>query len=286
MAAWLVETAGEHSGRAYPLEPGAELTVGRTPDNTIVVSHILASRHHARIWDDGDGWRIEDLGTKNGTLLNGERLVSACSLSEGDEIVLPGLALTFRARDETMTRAVQTVRDVRSDTKTFLFADLRGYTSFTEQHGDEAAGEIIREYQQLMRAEIARAGGDEIKTEGDSFFVAFDSARRALDCALAVQGASAEHNVRRPDRPIRVGVGVHAGEPIVQGRDYVGLAVNIAARLAQNARAGEILVSDVVRGLLRTSELPQMALRDGIALKGIEEPPTVYVIAPPERDTR
>lgn len=280
MPAWLVETTGDHAGRLHVLEPGKRLTIGRAADTDIVIPHAQASRRHAELWNEIDRWWVQDLGTKNGTLVNGRALGEPQLLSEGDEIVVPGLTLAFHASDETLTVIVPAVTGrVQADTKSFLFADLRDYTSFVERHGDAAGSDVIGDYRRLVRAEVARAGGREIKTEGDSFFVVFDSARRAVDCGAGILRAADEHTASRPDRPIRVGVGIHAGEPMIDGSDYVGLAVNIAARLAQNARAGEILVSDVIRGLLRTSGLPPMTLREGIVLKGIEDPPRIYALA-------
>lgn len=278
MPAWLIETSGERPGHMHEIGP-EPITIGRAPDNEIVVRHANASRRHARIWHENDRWLVEDLGTKNGTLRNGRAVAGPEALEEGDEIALPGLTAMFHATDDTMTIAVGRQAEI-SATTSFLFADLRGYTSFTERHGDEAASEIVAEYRRLTRAAIARTGGREVQTEGDGFFVVFDSANRAVECALGILEASAEHTGAHPERPINVGIGVHAGEPIVRDGDYVGLAVNVAARLAQNARGGEILISDVVRGLVRISSLPPMTPRDDIVLKGVEDPPRVYVLAP------
>ncbi len=271
-----METTGPRAGHSHPLDPSALFTVGRGADNTIVVQHVQDSRHHVRIAHDGTGWTVEDLGTKNGTLRNRRLLVGAERLVEGDEFALPELVLTFRASDETMTVAIRA--GGVSATTSFLFADLRDSTRFAGTHGDAAASEVIADYRRIVRAQIARAGGREMTTEGDGFFIVFDSAKRAVECAVAIQRAAAERTRDRPDRPIRVGIGIHAGEPVIQERNYVGLAVNIAARLAQNARAGEILLSDVMRALVKASDVPTMVKRDRISLKGIDEPPDIYAI--------
>ncbi len=283
MPAWLIESTGEHKGRMHSIEPGKAITIGRAPDSDIAIMNAQISRHHATIWQAGGHWWVEDQRTKNGTLLNGRSLAEPAELSEGDEIALPGFALTFHIADETMTIAFDAERGAGrpAATKTFLFADLRDYTSFVERHGDSAAGALVATYRRLVRAEIARSEGVEVKTEGDSFFVVFDSARRAVDCAVGIVRAAERHADRNPEQPVRVGVGVHAGEPLVQENDYVGSAVNLAARLAQNARSGEVLVTDVVRGLLRTSGLPAMEAREGLVLKGIDDPPRIYTLAVP-----
>lgn len=161
------------------------------------------------------------------------------------------------------------------DTRTFLFSDLRDFTSFVERNGDTAASELIRTYRSLVRDEIARSGGGEVKTEGDSFYVVFESARQALACGVGIQRAAARTST--PERPIRIGIGIHAGEPVPHDGQFVGSAVNVAARLAQNAAADDLLCSDVVRGLLRTSDVPGMRER-AVTMKGISDPPRAYEV--------
>lgn len=95
-------------------------------------------------------------------------------------------------------------------TRGFLFADLRGYTNYVEQRGAVAAAELLRRYRVLARQEIGRFGGAEIKTEGDSFYVVFDSVSSAVRCGLAITAAAQAGE----DEPIAVGIGIHAGETI------------------------------------------------------------------------
>ena len=168
------------------------------------------------------------------------------------------------------------LRPVLAHTLTFLFSDLRDYTRFVETRGDAAASALIAEYRRIVRAEVARSSGAEIKTEGDSFYVVFPTAGQAVACAIGIQRA-AEQQVRvMPERPVRVGIGIHAGEPVPQEGQYVGAAVNVAARICGAAAAGEILVSEVVRGLLRTAGGPEMEDRGAVALKGIADPPRLF----------
>ena len=121
-------------------------------------------------------------------------------------------------------------------TRGFLFADLRGYSDFVERRGAAAAAELLTRYRALAREAIGRFGGAEIKTEGDSFYVVFDSVSNAVRCGLAIaaDARSAE------DEPIRVGIGVHAGETIEVDGVCVGSAVNIAARICTLAGPGEV----------------------------------------------
>ena len=156
-------------------------------------------------------------------------------------------------------------------TRAFLFADLRGYTDFVERNGDAAAARLLRDYRALVRREVARATGAEVKTEGDSFYVVFDSASAALDCAVAVQRRARTRNEKEGTEPIAVGIGLHAGETVAFDQQFVGSAVNVASRLASQAGAGEIVASDTLRGLVRTGTDHPFTDRGELTLKGVSE---------------
>ena len=156
-------------------------------------------------------------------------------------------------------------------TRAFLFSDLRGYTSFVEARGDAAAALLLREYRGLVRAAVARQGGAEVKTEGDSFYVVFESALAALECAVAIHRAARAHNEAKPDAPIQIGLGLHVGETVPYDDQFVGGAVNVAARLAAKAKAGELVVSDTFRGLIRTGQGYAMEDLGPQRLKGVTE---------------
>lgn len=159
-------------------------------------------------------------------------------------------------------------------TRGFLFADLRGYTDFVEQRGAAAAAELLTQYRALAREATGQFGGAEIKTEGDSFSVVFESVSSAVRCGLAIVAntGSAE------DEPIRVGVGVHAGETIEADGGYVGSPVNIAARICAQAGSGEVLVSETVRALTMTLLPVRFKSRGRRQLKGIAEPIELFAV--------
>ena len=140
----------------------------------------------------------------------------------------------------------------RSQTRGFMFADLRGYSAFTERHGDEVARELLGRYRAVVREVIGQAGGAEIRTEGDSFYVVFTSVAQAVLAGLAILAAAQAATNRAGTHPIRIGIGVHAGETVDSTDGIVSSAVNIAARICSVAGAGELLVSDTVRSLTRT----------------------------------
>jgi len=173
----------------------------------------------------------------------------------------------------------ESVRRKYGGTLTFFFCDLRDYTAFVEAHGDAVATKLIAAYRALVRSAVARAGGGEIRTEGDSFYVIFSTAAQALQCAIEVLNTAVQHTADHPELPIRVGIGIHAGEPVAHEGEFVGSAGNVASRLASQAGPGELLVSEVVRGLLRTSGLAPMNERTGVTLKGISDAPRVFAVA-------
>jgi class 3 adenylate cyclase len=170
-------------------------------------------------------------------------------------------------------------------TRGFLFSDLRGYTAFVEAKGDQAGVELLDRYRALVRRVIARYDGAEIRTEGDSVYVVFPNASAAVEAGLGIVAAAAEAPT---DHPIRVGIGIHAGETVATTEGLVGGAVNIAARVCSKARAGEVLVTDTVRALTRTF-LPYRYTSLGTQqLKGIAGGIPLYRVeaSPPTRRAR
>lgn len=123
-----------------------------------------------------------------------------------------------------------------------------------------------------MRREVARHHGAEIKTEGDSFYVVFESPIAALDCAASVLRRTLARNAKQPDAPIEVGIGLHAGEVLPHDDQYVGSAVIVAARLCAKAQTGELVISDTFRGLIRTGHSYAMTDLGALELKGLSEP--------------
>ncbi len=132
-------------------------------------------------------------------------------------------------------------------TVTIFFSDIRGFTDYTEQFGDEAAYRILREHNAIVRKQIDTFGGVVVKTQGDSFMVAFTTARGAILCAIAIQRAVAEADQNQSGPRIAVGIGINTGEPIQEGGDYFGSMVNLAARICAAAGPGQILIAETTR---------------------------------------
>jgi class 3 adenylate cyclase len=165
--------------------------------------------------------------------------------------------------------------------RTVLFTDVEGSTALTQRLGDARARDLLREHERMVREALKSHGGAEVKTMGDGFMASFSSVTRALECAIAMQRAFAEHNDSAQE-PIRVRVGLNAGEPIAEkdpdGRsDLYGTAVNEAARITAAAKGGEILVADVVRQLAKGKDF-LFADRGEVSLKGLDEPVRLYEV--------
>jgi class 3 adenylate cyclase/DNA-binding CsgD family transcriptional regulator/RecA/RadA recombinase len=144
--------------------------------------------------------------------------------------------------------------DLPTGTVTFLFTDVEGSTRLAKALGAARYGEVLDEHRRLLRAAFHDAGGVEVDSQGDGFFVAFRSAGEAVRAAAAAQRALAEH--RWPERAsVRVRIGIHTGEAAVVDEGYRGLAVHRAARICTSAHGGQVLLSATTRDLLE-SDLP------------------------------
>ncbi|HET7677945.1 MAG TPA: adenylate/guanylate cyclase domain-containing protein, partial [Candidatus Limnocylindrales bacterium] len=143
-------------------------------------------------------------------------------------------------------------------TVTFLFTDIEGSTRLAQ---DRAADwpRLLGRHRELIREAVARHGGVEVSTEGDSFFVAFDSATGGLAAAADAQRALAAEPWPE-DAEVRVRMGLHTGEAEVRDGTYVGVAVHRAARIGSAGHGGQVLISDSTRALVVESLPPGIGL--------------------------
>ena len=135
-------------------------------------------------------------------------------------------------------------------TVTIMFSDIEDSTVLTERLGDQAWQELLRKHNALIREQLQAHDGYEVKTMGDGFMVAFQSAKKGLDCAIAIQRAFDGHNAADGEH-VKVRIGLHAGEAIKDGDDFYGKNVILASRVAGKAVGGEILVSSLLRAARR-----------------------------------
>jgi class 3 adenylate cyclase len=167
----------------------------------------------------------------------------------------------------------------RTGLVTVLFTDLVGHTEMMQRLGDERGRELLREHERITRETLAAHGGTEVKTMGDGFMASFGSVTRAMDCAIALQRAvvawGGEGGHAGP--PLRVRVGLNAGEPIEEDGDLFGSTVILASRIAARAGAGEILIPEPVRHLL-SGKSYEYSDRGEVALKGFEDAVRLYEV--------
>jgi class 3 adenylate cyclase len=133
--------------------------------------------------------------------------------------------------------------------RTILFTDMEGSTTLTQKLGDAKAQAVLRTHNSIVREALKAHNGTETKHTGDGVMASFTSASAALEAAVAIQKALADHNEGNPDAAIRVRIGLNAGEPVAEDEDLFGTAVQLAARVCDRAEPGQILASNVVQEL-------------------------------------
>jgi adenylate cyclase len=154
-------------------------------------------------------------------------------------------------------------------THTFVFADLAGYTALTEAHGDEEAADAAADFCEFIRALLGGHGAEEVKTIGDAMLIRVPDASQAAGLAERIV---CEHGTKH--RALAVRVGMHTGTAVQRGDDWFGAAVNLAARVADVARAGEVICTHATRQAIG----PAVPLRDRgeETFKNVSEPVVLY----------
>src|SRR4051812_3544446 len=139
---------------------------------------------------------------------------------------------------------------------------MEGSTRLLSAVGRERYGQVLAEHHRLLRAAFEEHRGIEVDTQGDAFFVVFRTAADAVAAAVAAQRALAGHEWPEGVE-VRIRMGLHSGEALLEGNHYVGVAVHRAQRVSSAAHGGQILVSNSTRELV-ADELPAgvVVLRD------------------------
>lgn len=146
----------------------------------------------------------------------------------------------------------------------FLIADVRGWTTFTQERGDEDAARLAGRFAEVIRSVVEAHRGRVLELRGDEALVVFGSPRWAIRGAVALQQRFVEETIANPSLPLTVGVGLDAGEAVPVEGGYRGGALNVAARLCSLARAGEVLASrEIVHLALRVDGVRSRRWRPG-----------------------
>ena len=136
--------------------------------------------------------------------------------------------------------------ELASDIRIFLLAEVRDYTRFSQERGDEEATRLVERFATLARQAVEARAGKVIELRGDEALAVFGSARQALRAAVELQARYVEETQRDPILPLRVGIGLDAGEAMPFEGGYRGRALNLAARLKDQARAGQVLATEAL----------------------------------------
>jgi class 3 adenylate cyclase len=166
-----------------------------------------------------------------------------------------------------------------SGTLTMMVTDIVDSTVYAVQMGDRRWIEVLGEHNAIVREQVARYGGTEVKAQGDGFLVVFSSARRAILAAVDVQRALARFRDDNPDTPVEVRVGLHTGEIVDVDGDVFGQNVVVAVRITDHAAPGEIVVSGLTRDLTVSGGDLSFGPADEVELKGMAEPWRIHRVS-------
>ena len=183
--------------------------------------------------------------------------------------------------------AASEAHSLPAETLTFLVADVRGYTAYTHQYGDEAGAALALRFAALAGEAVAVHEGRVVEVRGDEVLAVFAAARRAVRAAADLLARCAVE--AGPEFPLSAGIGLDAGEPIPVPGGYRGEAINVAARLCAQAGPGEALASEAVVGLARRVEGLVYEERGPLMVKGLAQPVRAWLVraqlpAPSEGD--
>ncbi|MDJ0897145.1 MAG: DUF4242 domain-containing protein [Alphaproteobacteria bacterium] len=158
--------------------------------------------------------------------------------------------------------------------RAIMFTDMVGSTEMTAQLGDTMAVELLRAHDAIIRRSLEQHGGTEVKHLGDGIMASFDEVPASVACAIKIQEELASYS-ENSETPIRVRIGIHAGEPVQESDDLFGSAVQMAARICEIAQSGAVLVSREVKDACTSADLG-FAPAGSETLKGFAEPVQLF----------
>src|SRR5919204_130551 len=172
--------------------------------------------------------------------------------------------------------------DLPQGTVTLLFTDVEGSTKLVHELGDAYAG-VLGDHRRIVRESVAAAGGPEVDSRGDEFFLAFPDAGAAAAAAVAMQRSLAEHDWPKGAQ-VRVRIGLHTGCPVLRDGAYFGMDVHRAARICQAGHGGQVLLSAATRDALDGGyQLQDLGEHE---LPGLPDPERIFQLDVPGLPTR
>lgn len=171
---------------------------------------------------------------------------------------------------------------------TVLFTDIAGSTAMTQELGDEGAQHVVRGHNKIVRDALSQWAGREVKHTGDGIMAAFDTTSNSVEAAIQMQRECVTFRELNPNLPLRLKIGINAGEPISEDNDLFGSTVQMSARIVDKAKADQIFVSEAVRGICAGKSFT-FENRGAYPMKGFEEDPILHEVVwqtPPEADAK
>jgi len=253
----VIMNPGESTEQSFVV--GERMTIGRSPSNSLILDDQSASRHHAELRHVGGGrYRITDVGSANGTWVNGRRLTVPRELEDGDQVLVGKVRLRFAApatretSEGSLTGGSGTAVSLRGETVVVLVSDIRNYTGMSEVLPNREFSNLISDWFREITATVERNAGTVDKFIGDAvlaYWVAVDAASPQKEIHAALRATremieqaevfSARLSSEFSGHTFRIGVGLNVGEVMmgnvgtgeVQSFTIVGDPVNIAFRL-------------------------------------------------------
>jgi adenylate cyclase len=158
-----------------------------------------------------------------------------------------------------------------------LFTDIAGSTALTQELGDAGAQEVVRAHNKIVRENLTRFQGREVKHTGDGMMCSFDQPTNAVEAAIEIQKETIQLRSNNEKLPLKLKVGINAGEPIAEDNDLFGTTVQLAARIVDKAQADQIFVSETVKGICSGKGVTFKAA-GGFAMKGFDGDVQLYEV--------
>jgi adenylate cyclase len=198
-----------------------------------------------------------------------------------DSLMTKGIGATFRNSVEDLAGWAQIERpDLARLTAdgdvVIMFSDIENSTAHNEALGDRGWVQVLERHNRLIEKSVDQHGGHVVKNQGDGFMIAFADAGQAVLCGVDVQRALLVRAERWEG--IRVRIGVHVGPSVRRGDDLFGRNVAMAARVAEQADGGEILVSEAVREAVDGRQDIELCPPREVELKGLQGAHNLYAV--------
>jgi adenylate cyclase len=168
-------------------------------------------------------------------------------------------------------------REAQAGPVTVLFTDISGSTAMTQTLGDAGAQQVVRAHNRIVREALSANAGKEIKHTGDGIMASFAKTSDGVDAAIQMQREVAAHNQHNPNLPLHIKIGINAGEPIAEDNDLFGTTVQLSARIVDKAKADQIFVSEIVRGICAGKQY-KFINRGGFPMKGFGDDVILYEV--------